>query len=247
MTYDTKPLQLGMNGRAVALLQSRLGVASSGVFDTPTDAALRVAQAHSALTVDGIYGPLTNARLTGRTASDFASMATAIGVEPRALQAVVSVETTGAGFYANGLPKILLERHYVYALATPAQRAQLSTDVCAQTPGGYAGGVAEWERFDAVAAVDIGLAIQSCSWGLGQLMGRNWQALGYVTPQAFMKDAARDETTQLMQMAQFLRANPRMLAALRERDWTAFAVAYNGPSQQRYDAKLAAAYDQIAA
>lgn len=247
MTYDTKPLQLGANGRAVAFLQSRLGVASSGVFDAPTDAALRVAQAHSALTVDGVYGPLTNMKLTLRAAADIASMAAALGVESRALQAVVSVETTGAGFYANGLPKILLERHYVYAIATPTQRARLSADVCSQTPGGYVGGVAEWDRFDAVAVVDIGLAIQSCSWGLGQIMGRNWQALGYFTPQGFMKDAAVSEAAQLMQMGQFLRANPHMLTALRARDWTAFAVAYNGPAQQRYDAKLAAAYDQSAA
>lgn len=244
MTYDTKPLQLGMSGRAVVFLQSRLGVSSSGVFDVATDAALRTAQAHAGLPADGIYGPMTNNKLTIRAATDVPSMAAAIGVEPRALQAVVSVETTGSGFYANGLPKILLERHYVYALATSAQRAQLPSDVCNQAPGGYAGGVAEWARFDAVAAVDIDLAIQSCSWGLGQIMGRNWRVLCYVTPQAFMKDAARNESSQLVQMCSFLHANPHILDALRAKDWTAFAVAYNGPAQQRYDAKLAAAYEQ---
>lgn len=248
MTYDTKPLTQGSSGRAVTFLQARLGVPTTGTFDAVTRAALMSAQTHANLTADGVYGPITNGAMTRHGPTAFASIAQALRVEPQALAAVVSVETSGAGFYANGLPKILLERHYVYQLATLEQRSRLPAGVCNLDAGGYAGGVAEWDRFELVAAVDLGLAIQSCSWGLGQLMGANWKLLGYRTPQAFMMAMADTEDAQLMAMGQFIQANPGMRTALSICDWAAFARAYNGPNYAlgRYDAKLAFAYDQSA-
>jgi hypothetical protein len=243
--YTDSALALGSAGRAVTALQSRLGIATTGTFDKATQDALIAAQTHHKLGADGVYGPITNAALTGR--SDFwaKTYAQTLDIDPAALAAVVSVETSGAGFYDCGLPKILLERHYVHAYAMPEQRQRLGADVCNPEPGGYLGGIAEWSRFDLVAAVDLGLAIRSCSWGLGQIMGANWRALGYLTPQAFMRAASDHETAQLGQLAQFLHDNPPMLIALRAKRWADFARLYNGPNYAagRYDAKLAFAYD----
>lgn len=243
--YTNSALALGSAGRAVTALQSRLGVATSGQFDAATQAALIAAQTRLGLAADGVYGPVTNDRLTGLPAGWAKSVAQLLDADPAAVQAVVSVETSGSGFYDCGLPKILLERHHVYALATPAQREQLGPGVCAPEPGGYVGGVGEWARFDEVAAVDLCLAVEASSWGLGQILGVAWKSLGSLTPQAFMRDACENEGAQLAQFTRFLHANSPMLDALRAKDWAGFAKRYNGPNYAagRYDAKLAFAYD----
>lgn len=243
MNYTNDPLQLGSTGRAVTFLQTRLGMTASGTFDAGTQAALIAAQTGAGLTVDGVYGPLTNAALTGRHPETFDAVAQGIDIEPKALQALVAVETAGSGFHLIGLPKILLERHYVYRLATPAQRAELPADICNATPGGYVGGLGEWSRFDRVAAVDADLAICSCSWGLAQVMGAQCDRFN-LTPNDFMMQQALDEDAQIMFMGRFIAANPGLRSALAAKAWVEVARLYNGPNYaaNAYDTKLAAAY-----
>jgi hypothetical protein len=52
-------LKLSDSGEAVKEAQQHLGIAVTGVFDGPTDDAVRAFQARSSLTVDGIIGPYT--------------------------------------------------------------------------------------------------------------------------------------------------------------------------------------------
>ena len=247
MIYTNDPLKLGASGRAVTFLQARLGLMPHGVFDAVTDETLKRAQSAARLVADGIYGPVTNAALTVAHPQTLTAVANGIAVEPRALQALVSVEAAGRGFYATGLPKILLERHYVYRQATAAQRQQLTPDVCNATPGGYLGGLAEWSRFDKVAAVDVNLAIESCSWGIAQIMGIQCQRFN-VAPATFMLQQATDEDAQLMFLGRFIQANASLLAALRAKNWPQVARLYNGAGYlaNQYDAKLAAAYARAA-
>jgi hypothetical protein len=243
MNYTSAPLQLGATGRPVQFLQARLGVATSSVFDAATQAALIAAQTKAGLTSDGVYGPLTNAALTGRHPETFDAVAQGIDVESKALQALVTVETAGSGFHPIGLPKILLERHYVYRLATPAQRAELPADICNATPGGYVGGLGEWSRFDRVASVDADLAIRSCSWGLAQIMGAQCDRFN-MAPNDFMMQQALDEDAQIMFMCRFIAANAALRLALANKQWATVALLWNGVifRENSYDTKLAAAY-----
>lgn len=244
MAYDTLPLTPGASGRAVTFLQQRLQVTVTGVYDAATRAAVLAAQRRCALVADGVYGPATNNALTGHTAAAIAAAATSIGVPAAALQALIAVEASGDGFYDNGLPVIRLERHYVARLVTPQQAAQLSPAVCSSVRGGYVGGVGEWDRFDQVARVSLNVAIQACSWGLGQVMGANWQAMRYVSPQSLMYVAALDENRQITLMVAFLNTSPTLVAAMNRCDWTTVARLYNGPAyaDNAYDTKLASAY-----
>lgn len=240
-------LTLGSTGRAVSFLQSRLGLAADqqdGRFGTQTDAALRAVQQAHGLTVDGVYGPATNAALTRRTDAAIISCAEHLQVDAAAFGAIVDVETNGAGFFDDGRPVILLERLYVYRLASPAQRLMLNSDVCAPEMGGYMGGLNEWTRFEKVAAV-LGLdgATQCVSWGLGQVMGANWRASGAASVSDFRARMVASEDHQLALMAGFIGANPTLLSALRGQVWEQFARGYNGPAQvAQYAPKLAAAY-----
>jgi peptidoglycan hydrolase-like protein with peptidoglycan-binding domain len=130
------PLSIGASGRAVAFLQARIGARSDGSFGPLTQAALKAAQAHSRLPATGVYDALTNKVFTQRTAGIIDTLALQLGVEPAALDALIKVETAGAGFLDDGRPKILLERHYVYRLVPVQLRSSMPTDICNETPGG---------------------------------------------------------------------------------------------------------------
>ena len=52
------------------------------------------------------------------TPEQIQTCADSIGVERAALQAVISVETSGNGFYSDGKPVILFEPHIFYRLLT---------------------------------------------------------------------------------------------------------------------------------
>lgn len=243
-------LELGSTGRAVGFLQARLGnVAVTGTFDGATQAALRTWQAAHGLAADGIYGPATNFSMTALRAGATASVAAQLGLEARALSTVVQVETSGTGFFTDGRPIILLERHYVWARASVSARTTLGPALCNPTPGGYVGGISEWARFEQVAAVcGDEIAAQSCSWGLGQVMGANYALAGCASGVQLMQRAACNEAAQLTLMASFIAAQPGVRNALAQHDWPTFARLYNGPqyAANQYDTKLAAAYAALA-
>ena len=58
----------------------------------------------------------------------------------------------------------------------------------------------------------------------------------------------RSEEAQLDAFVRFVSSRSSMAEALRKKDWTSFAIAYNGPGykKNRYDAKLAEAYERFA-
>jgi murein DD-endopeptidase MepM/ murein hydrolase activator NlpD len=97
------PLRLGSQGELVAHVQTKLGVASDGIFGPQTDAAVRKYQLSAGLDVDGIVGPNTWSSL-------FAAKATASGaniggsnVPPEVKEQVEQrLEQAGAQLAAQG-------------------------------------------------------------------------------------------------------------------------------------------------
>lgn len=168
-----------------------------------------------------------------------------LDVEPACVKAVTKVESRGSGFLPTGAPVILFERHWMYKLlkAKTGQEPALS-DVVDPKAGGYKGGTAEHTRLDKAVAIDRDCALQSASWGLFQIMGFHWKALGYGSIQQFINAQYKDEASQLDTFVRFIKVNPKMLTALKAKDWTTFAKLYNGPAyaKNNYDTKLAEAY-----
>src|SRR5574343_152921 len=174
--------------------------------------------------------------LTYEAALDVASD---IGVPLERLWAVVRVETSGCGFLADRRPRLLFERHVFKSLTGGRWDATHPGISGAFDRAAYgAAGPHQYARLAEAAGLDQEAALKSASWGLGQVMGFNHVAAGFPTVSALVAAAVESEAAQLLQMAEFIFDNPVLVTALREGEWTDFAIAYNGPSQQGYDARL---------
>lgn len=178
--------------------------------------------------------------------SDYQRCAKLLNVTPALIQAVVAVECNGKGFLSDGRPKILFERHWFYKL-TPLPVSKTRPDISNPRSGGYVSGAREWDRLNAAISFDRTAALKSASWGLGQVMGFNYRAAGYSDVEDFVAAMHVSEGKQLEAMMNFIKANPSMLSALRDRNWQKFAYYYNGPAYRKndYDNKLAAAYQKF--
>lgn len=259
-------LKLGDTGGDVRTLQVLLqgdgdNVQVDGWFGPATAHAVRAAQRRHGLVVDGIAGPKTLATLRVHQRApcllghqDLAFCAQDLGVPLAVIRAVVEVESRGAGFLPDGRPVILYERHIMYRRLRDRgfdveALCALHPDLVQPTRGGYVGGAAEHARLDAARRVHPAAAIESCSWGLFQIMGFHWQALGYGSAALFESLNSTTEGYQLQAFALFVRANPPIHAALRTRAWGSFARLYNGPDYRAnlYDVRLARAYARYAA
>jgi N-acetylmuramidase/Putative peptidoglycan binding domain len=171
--------------------------------------------------------------------------ATHAGVDPAVLWSVVVVETAGCGFLPDRRPFILFERH-IFSRQT-RRRFDASNPEISGPAGGYGrAGAYQYERLEKAIACDRRAALESASWGLGQVMGFNAELAGFRDAEDMVAQMLRGENEQILGMVRFMRARG-LHAALQRRDWTEFARGYNGSdfAKNRYHEKLAAAHTSL--
>ncbi len=187
----------------------------------------------------------TAAKITNQ---DFESLAHQFGIKVAAAKAVIEIESSGGGFFSSGRPKILFEGHHFYRLTPkPVSRTHPNISYPKWDRNKYYGGEREYERLYQAIAFDPPAALQSASWGLGQIMGFNYQMVGYSDIYEFVHDMHLSEYHQAKAMFQFInKAN--LLDEINRQDWAGFARGYNGPGYKanQYDVKLAQAYQKFA-
>jgi hypothetical protein len=168
---------------------------------------------------------------------------------------VVEVETAGVtqgfGFRLDRRPQILFERH-MFRKYTNGRFDSEAPDVSGPA-GGYGLLSEQYAKLEkalslcAMAKLGAEPALQSASWGMGQIMGFNCGVGGYKSCVRMVQAMVRSEDHQLACMAGFLKANG-LAEKLVRREWSSFARMYNGPSywQNRYDVKLAEQFERFA-
>ena len=175
------------------------------------------------------------------------------GIEYAGLKAVVEVEASGKGFIGD-VPKILYEPHIMHRLLTKKNYITIRNNLMKAHPnlcyprwGTYKYGAEsiQHKRLEIVSQFNRDTALESCSWGLGQVMGFHWKSLGYESLQAFINDMYESEAKQLEAMIRFIKVNG-LLLALKNKDWVKFARGYNGSgyAKNKYHIKLANAYNK---
>src|SRR5215469_5642336 len=180
---------------------------------------------------------------TPLTADGLNEASASLNVAQAELWSVISVETSGSGFLADRSPKILFERHVFHRL-TNGQFDADDPDISQPSAGGYGpGGSHQYDRLAAAIAFDRAAALQSASWGLGQVLGENFQTAGFRDVEAMVQSMVASEDNQFAAMAAFMKSNG-LDHPLRDHDWAGFARRYNGPNfaANNYDGLLADAF-----
>ena len=183
----------------------------------------------------GAASPLTSAGVTGFTDT--------AGTGAPEMWCVLSVETSGCGFLPEKRPKILFERHKFHAFTGGVYDVS-HPDISQPTAGGYGqGGANQYNRLAEAISLDRLSALKSTSWGIGQIMGMNFQQAGFGDVETMVAAMQISEDAQLAAMARFLVSN-HLAAPLAGHEWVNFALGYNGPNYaaNNYDGLLSQFY-----
>lgn len=268
-------LKLNARNDAVKMLQELLNEAgynlqATGYFGTDTDKAVRDFQSKNNLVVDGVVYTKTWTTLVNKVPvdlsdmqrkflqeSDIVDLANQLQLESAVIKAVNAVESSGRGFFIDGRPKILFEGHIFWRQLQQRGYDSASMQVGFEdvlypvwTKKFYYGDKREWDRLAKAISIspnaDVAeAAYSSASYGLFQIMGFHFKALGYDEILEFVTDMKENEGKQLDVFGKFLVVN-NLVSYLKNHNWTAFAKGYNGAgyAANNYDIKLQAAYKQ---
>lgn len=169
-----------------------------------------------------------------------------LGVHPPEIWTVLAVETSGCGYLPDLRPKILYERHIFHRLTQGKYDDGIISDPKA---GGYgAPGAHQYDRLTLAIAKNRTAALQSCSWGIGQIMGENYAEAGFANVEQMVVAMSESEDRQLAAMGNFL-VSSRLNVPLQGHDWASFARGYNGADYaiNRYDVRLNGEFQRYSA
>ncbi len=249
----------GVNGKELSV---------DGDFGASTEYAVITFQKQKNLVADGKVGDKTRAALLNQNIdkflkdSDYKAAAARLKVSELAIRVFGAVEGRGVGFLNNGKPKILFERHRMYAYLRLRKGSVLANKMAAERPsivnkksGGYQGNEAEYVRLELAKQIDAECALMSASWGQFQIMGENWKYLGYASAQDFVDQQFASESYQLEAFIRFIEwktgiiddKKVKLIDALRAENWDAVFTLYNGPNYKKlgYQAKFQKEWDHL--
>jgi hypothetical protein len=106
---------------------------------------------------------------------------------------------TGCGYLSDRRPIILFERH-IFHHQTTGVYDESNPSISSAVPGGYRGGAAEYERLQEAMMLNEHAALNSVSWGIGQIMGMNSGLVGFQSVESMVAAMVDDEDAQLGEM-----------------------------------------------
>ena len=172
--------------------------------------------------------------MTPETLSAVRSKAAEFDVPAGNLAAMVEVESNGKIFADVGgvqRPLILFEPHVFYRRLKGDERDRAVKAGLAYPSQGSKpypkAQEARWTQIEQGALINTDEAYQSASYGVGQVMGYHWKALGYDSLQAFLDTMFSGVGGQIDAMLRYCRVN-HLLDDLREGRWLSLARGYNG-------------------
>ncbi|GAB3024298.1 hypothetical protein GCM10027051_31130 [Niabella terrae] len=179
---------------------------------------------------------------------DFKEAAALLGCDEASVRAVADVESSGDGFLiwkGKTVPKILFERHY-FSRLTSGKYDKSHPTISNPVAGGYGTYSIQHDKLSEAVALDREAALQSCSFGMFQIMGANFKQAGYPDIQSFVNAMYNGVNDHLRAFCNFIKNDSRLLNAIRNKDWASFARYYNGPAYKKnnYDNKLKTAYQK---
>lgn len=229
-------------------IQEWAGVPADGVPGPATAAALVKRLGLSSFNRAAFLSQFVNTSAPAITSDDIARAASRMGVSAKHVEAIRKVESRGMSFDQKGRPVILFEPHIFYKRTQGRHgRTNYSNPTWNRDlyPKGFDG---RWEQMADAAEKDAQAALESASWGLFQVMGFHWAALGYASALDFARRMTASEAEHLEALIRYIEKNGLVgaLAQCKAGDpdsCRALAKGYNGSAYEanRYHVKIAEA------
>jgi len=175
--------------------------------------------------VNNIYGhPITDL--------EYDKSAKNLDIDAALMKAIGSNESGESGFFGEGVAKILFERHYMYNGLSNKYGVERANELAKKYPllvnkepnvvrSNSCG------KLKLAKEIDTDCAIRSCSWGRYQIMGETFKYL-YSSPTELELAMNACELHQFNYFVQYLKKKPKMIDALKAKDWEKIAYLYNG-------------------
>lgn len=174
-------------------------------------------------------------------------------VEKNIIKAFAIVESGGrSGFNEQRLPVIAFEGH-IFRKYT--NRTYDNTHPTLSYPYGKKAGkswmrnnkdqATSWQSLSDAFDLSAEAALNSCSWGMFQLMGFNYKNAGYDDVYSFVKAMKANAGNHLQCFLNFCAKNPALLSAMQKNDFVNMARNYNGIDYGDYDQKIKLAYENL--
>jgi hypothetical protein len=179
------------------------------------------------------------------TENDFQSAASALGtgVSVAIIRAFSEVESGGkSGFGPNGLPIIAFEGHIFRKLTKkkfdktyPLSSYKYLKKAGPEWQQNNKDQAVAWETLNQAMKLDCDAALQSCSWGMFQVMGFNFKSCGYKNVDDFVSAMKAGERGQLNAFVGYCKSKLGLTQALANRDFANMARLFNGDDFGNYD------------
>lgn len=193
--------------------------------------------------------PIYKGNAKGIEDIDLPRVGNTISVGEDVIHALLEVETNGSGFDDEGRVKMLFEPHKFYRHLGPGPNRDkaIKQGLAYKTWGQQKYPKDSYPRLEKAIAIDEDAALMSASWGLGQIMGENYNQVGYDTVENMVSAFADDEDNQLEAIIEFLKHNNidddlRRIEQKQGRgqtvtaqDWVPVVRVYNGTGYAKND------------
>jgi hypothetical protein len=181
------------------------------------------------------------------TDNQVSALAIKNGYTYAALKAIIEVESGGIGF-AKDTGKIIIQFEPNWFQRTFADWKNFTSNHIWQN-NGVDNQANEWKAFNDAFFIDADAAMKSTSIGMMQVMGFHYDTLGFKTVGEMWDFAKQSEANQVELAIRFIKANPKLDAALKNKDWPTVAFYYNGSGYKKfnYDTRLIVAFKKHSA
>lgn len=181
------------------------------------------------------------------TDEEIQTAAAVYGLNKHHVKAILSTESGGAGFYADGKPRILFEAQ-LFSHFTNHQYDESNPTISSKTWNRalYSKhSEDEYNRLKEAMDLDSDAALKSASFGLCQILGENFHESGCASVEDFVKENCKNEIDQVKLFLHFIHSKG-LIEKLKNLDWAGVAKGYNGPGYEanHYDEKLKENYEK---
>lgn len=167
------------------------------------------------------------------TRSQTEELAKKNGYEFAMLQSIINVESGGHGFDPK-TGKIIIQFEKSWFKRKKADWLKDTKNTVWQSDQ-VGNQVSEWKYFNSAFYSDPNAAMESTSIGMMQVMGFHYKSLGFKTVGAMWDYAQESEANQVDLAIRFIKNNPKLDKAVKEKNYRIIAYYYNGEQYEMFN------------